>query len=247
MTRLLLTPGLPPQTCALKRFERTIEELNHFYWTFKCSLEFTLTHMAGSAMVPPVLSGQSASHLNIPTTKFVADAPTTERFARYSLLVHAVTTFEDYLKEILSIFLVLNWKSDKTYKVSFRPDEIDPGADLQAWLHQRVVEGVVSEYLSRAYSKRFSAICVLLQEHGATSPTLSQVTQDLASAACEARNSIVHAAGVVDARAQRALASPIPGIATGIVLELSEALLWQFLGALRDSARALDVEVRELV
>ncbi|KAB0648376.1 hypothetical protein [Burkholderia diffusa] len=247
MTRLTLTPDLPPQTAALKRFERTIEELNHFYWTFKCSLEFTLSHMAGSAMVPQVLSGQSASHLNIPTAKFIADAPTTERFARYSLLVHAVTTFEDYLKEVLSNFLVLNWKSDKTYKVSFRPEEIDPGADVQGWLRQRAVEGVVSEYLSRTYRKRFPAICTLLKEHGASCPTPSQATQDLASAACEARNCIVHAAGVVDARAERALASHIPGISIGTVLDVSEALLWQFLGALRDSGRALDVEIRALV
>ena len=124
MSRVTLSPTLPQQTAAFKRFEQTNVDLNRFYWTFKCSLDHILPYMAAVKSVPELIKGASGNHLNISSDQFVTEAPQTQRVARHSILVLAVTAFEDYVKEILTTFLIKNWKHDKTYKVSFRPQDL---------------------------------------------------------------------------------------------------------------------------
>ncbi|WP_374327586.1 hypothetical protein [Azonexus sp.] len=246
MSRVTLPPTLPPHTAAFNRFEQTNVELNRFYWTFKCSLEHILPYMAVVGSVPELLKGPSGERLNISSNQFIAEAPQTERVARHSLLVLAVTAYEDYLKEILTTFLIKNWKSDKTYKVSFRPQDLPATADMQDWLREKSMQTVVDDHISRAYDGRFAAISKLVVEYGAQRPNLHKSMQELSGKACEARNCIVHSSAIVDARAAKALVSVVPGIAEGASLDISEDLLWKFFGALRDSARALDVELRKL-
>jgi len=247
MNRVTLLPTLPRQTAALKRFEQTNVELNRFYWTFKCSLDHILPYMANVATVPELIMGSSGERLNISSDQFVNEAPQTERVARHSLLVLAVTSFEDYIKEVLTTFLIRNWKPDKTYKVRFRPQDLPASSDMEDWLRDKAIQTVVDDHLSRNYDGRFEAISKLLSECGAQRPSLHKSMQDLAAHACEARNCIVHSSAIIDARTARSLARLIPGIAQGNALEIDEELLWKFLGALRDSARSLDVEIRKLL
>jgi hypothetical protein len=246
MNRVTLPPTLPPQTAAFKRFERTNVELNRFYWTFKCSLDHILPDMAAVKSVPELLKGRSGERLNISSDQFIAEAPQTERVARHSLLVLAVTAFEDYVKEILTTSLIKNWKPDKTYKVSFRPQDLPVAADVHDWLREKSIQTVVDDHMSKAYDGRFEAISRLIVEYGAHRPNLHKSMQELSAQACEARNCIVHSSAVVDARAAKALASVVSGITEGVALDISEELLWKFFGALRDSARSLDVELRKL-
>lgn len=246
MSRVTLPPTLLPQTAAFKRFEQTNVELNQFYWTFKCSLDYILPYMAVVKSVPELITGPSASRLNISSDQFITEAPQTERIARHSILVLAVTAFEDYVKEILTTFLIKNWKSEKTYKVSFRPQDLPVAVDIHDWLRAKSIQTVVDDYMSRAYDGRFEAISKLLVEYGAQRPNLHKSMQELSGQACEARNCIVHSSAIVDARTAIALASVVPGITERAMLDISEDLLWGFLGGLRDSARALDVELREL-
>lgn len=246
MNRVTLPPTLPPQTAAFKRFEQTNVELNRFYWTFKCSLDHILPNMANVASVPELLKGRSGERLNISSEQFVTEAPQTERVARHSLLVLAVTSFEDYVKDILTTFLIRNWKSDKTYKVHFRPQDLPTSDQIHGWLRDRAIQTVVDDHMSRTYDGRFEAISKLIVEYGAQRPNLHESIQDLAASACEARNCIVHSSAIIDARAAKSLVQLFPGIVEGSALDVTEDLLWKFLGALRDSARSLDVELRKL-
>lgn len=247
MNRVTLPPTLPPQTAAFKRFELTNVELNRFYWTFKCSLDHILPDMAAVKNVPELLKGRSGERLNISSAQFISEAPQTERVARHSLLVLGVTAFEDYVKEILTTFLIKNWKPDKTYKVSFRPQDLPVAADVHYWLKEKSIQTVVDDYMSRTYDGRFEAISGLIVDYGAHRPNLHKSMRDLSVQACEARNCIVHSSAIADVRAAKALAPVIPGIAEGVALNVSEKLLWKFFGALRDSARSLDVELRKLI
>jgi hypothetical protein len=243
--RVTLKPDLPPQTDAFKRFEKAIVELNHFYWTFKCALEHMIPAMSTVQSVPELLKGKSARQLNISSSQFLTEVPETERVARHSLLVLSVTSFEDYLKESLTTFLIKNWKMERTYKVSFRPQDLPSPQDTHDWLRQKSIQSVVNDILGRAYDKRFEAIAQLVNDYGADRPGLEQEMRNLAVVACEARNCIVHSSSVADERTAIALASIIPGIAKGASLDVSEDILWKFLGALRDSARSLDVQLRK--
>ena len=246
MNRVTLPTTLPPQTVAFKRFEQTNVELNLFYWTFKCSLDYFLLNVPAVNSVPELITGPSGNRLNISSAQFVADAPQTERVARHSILVLAVTAFEDYVKEILTTFLIRNWKTGKTYKVNFRPQDIPVAASIHDWLREKSIQTVVDSHMSMAYSGRFEAISSLIVEYGAQRPNLHKSMRDLSEQACEARNCIVHSSAIVDARSANALVSVVPGITAGVKLDISEELLWKFLGGLRDSARALDVELRKL-
>jgi hypothetical protein len=246
MSRVTLPPTLPPQTAAFKRFEQTNVDLNQFYWTFKCSLNHILPYMATVKNVPELLTGPSAKRLNISSDQFITEAPQTERIARHSILVLTVTAFEDYVKEILTTFLIKNWKSENTYKVSFRPQDLPVAADIHDWLRAKTVKTIVDEHMSRAYEGRFEAISKLIVEYGGQRPKLHKSMQKLSGQACEARNCIVHSSAIADVRAANALASVVPGITEGVTLDISEDLLWKFLAGLRDSARALDVELRKL-
>jgi hypothetical protein len=245
-TRVTLNPGLPPQTAAYKRFEKTNIELNRFYWTFRCATDHLLPAIEKVARVRDLIGTSPGQQLDITSAQFVAEYPATERIARHSFLVLAVTAFEDYMRDALTSFLVKNWKPEKTYRLSFRPQDLPDPASTHDWLRERTVRAIVDDYLGRSYEKRYAAVSSLVVEYGASSPALPQEAQTLSAQACEARNNIVHSSGVVDTRAAAALEAVIPGLSVGVALNVSEQLLWKFLGALRDSARALDVELRGL-
>jgi len=245
-TRVVLNHGLPPQTAAYKRFEKTNVQLNRFYWTFKCATDHFLPAVGAVQRVRDLVTTKSGAQLDLSSAQFLAEYPETERVARHSFLVLSVTAFEDYMKDALNDFLVRNWKPDKTYRVSFKPQDLPAPADVHGWLRDKTVQGIVDDYMARGYDSRFAAVSRVVVEYGAGQPTLPAAAQTLASLACEARNCIVHASGIVDARAVAALHTEIPGISMGTTLNVEESLLWRFLGALRDSARALDVQLRVL-
>lgn len=244
--RVVLNPGLPPQTAAYRRFEQTNVELNLFYWTFRCAADHLLPAMAGVERVRDLITTKAGTQLDISSAQFLSNYSETERVARHSFLVLSLTAFEDYMKDVLSSFLVKNWKPEKTYRLSFKPQDIPPPEATYDWLRDKTVAAIVDEYLGRSYESRFAAVSKLVVEYGAEQPVLSAATQALATQACEARNNIVHASGIIDARAVEALQVVLPDIRTGDVLNVSEQLLWQFLGALRDTARAIDVKLRVL-
>lgn len=245
-TRIKLNPGLPPQTPAYKRFEKTNIELNRFYWTFKCATELMLPSVGAVARVRDLVKTRNGEQLDLTSAQFIAEYPDTERVARNSFLVLSVTAYEDYMKEALTAFLIKNWKPDKTYRLSFKPEDLPPPADTHSWLKDRTVQVIVDDYLGRSYDSRIAAVSKLVVEYGASQPALPPAAQALAANACEVRNNIVHSSGIADARAVTALQAVILGIKVGDTLHISETLLWQFLGALRDSARALDVQLRVL-
>lgn len=162
------------------------------------------------------------------------------------MLVLSVTAFEDYIKGALTTFLIKNWKPEKTYHISFKPQDI-PITNLQDWLKEKSIQEIVDDHLRRSYDKRYKSIEKLLIEHDATAPELSESMQSLSIIACEARNCIVHSSSIIDPRAHTALEPIIPGFSVGDPLDITESILWQLLGALRDSARALDVRLRKLM
>lgn len=244
--RLTLTPDLPPQTDAYKRFEKANVDLNCFYWTYRCAVDHMLPAVGQVERVRDLITGKSGEQLDITSDQFLAQYPDTERVARHSFLVLSVTAFEDYMKDALTTFLVRNWKPEKTYRISFKPQDLPVAADTHLWLRDKAIQVIVDDYLGRSYEKRFAAVSNLVAEYGANQPALPAAAQTLAGKACEARNNIVHASGVVDSRTAAALQDQIPGVKSGDMLNISEPLLWQFLGALRDSARALDIELRKL-
>lgn len=244
--RVTLNPSLPPQTPAFKRFEKTAVEINRFYWTFKCAAELMLHGVGAVARVRDLVKTKNGEQLDLSSAQFTAEYPDTERVARNSFLVLSVTAYEDYIKDALTGFLVKNWKPEKTYRLSFKPADIPSAEDIHNWLRDKTVQTIVDDYLGRSYETRLSAISKLVVEYGASQPALPLGAQALATTACEARNNIVHSSGVVDARAAAALQEVFPGIKTGDKLDISEVVLWKFLGALRDSARALDVQLRVL-
>jgi hypothetical protein len=202
--------------------------------------------IAEVARVRDLIKTKSGEQLDITSQEFLAEYPETERIARHSFLVLFVTAFEDYLKDALAAFLVKNWKPEKTYRLSFKPQDLPSPAETHEWLRCRTIEAIVDDHLSRSYDSRFAAVAKLVVEYGADKPSLPKSAQALAAQACEARNSIVHTSAVVDARAVEALSIVMPGICVGETLNVSEQLLWKFLGALRDSVRALDVQLRAL-
>lgn len=246
MNRVTLPPNLLPKTAEFKRYEQTNAEINRFYWTFKCSLDYILPNMADVKSVPELITRPSGNRLNISSDQFISEAPQTERVARHSILVLAVTAFEDYVKRILTNFLIVNIKPDKTYKVSFCPRDLPAAEKIRDWLIEKSIQTVVDDHMSRAYVERFKVVSKLIVEYGAQSPNLHISMQELSWQACEARNCIVHSSAIVDARTAKALASVVPGITEGVLLDISEDLLWKFLAGLRDSARSLDVEMRKL-
>ncbi|MDT8470530.1 hypothetical protein OYC61_011560 [Alcaligenes nematophilus] len=196
--------------------------------------------------VRDLVQSKSGEHLDLTSTQFIEESPQTERIARNSFLVLAVTAYEDYIKDALYAFLVRNWKPDKTYQLRFKPEDLPPASNMHDWLKERTVQVIVDEHLGKRYDSRITAVSKLVVEYGARQPALPLATQALAATACEFRNNIVHSSGVADARAVAALQAVISGIKVGDTINMSEALLWQFLGALRDSARALDVQLRVL-
>lgn len=248
MSRVKLTPDLPPQTPAFKKFEEANIELNRFYWVFRLSLEYVTPYVSTVDNVPALFqSSNAAKNLNISSGQFLAESPETERVARHSMLILSITAFEEYLKNVLTTFLVTNWKPDKTYKISFRPEELPAPNEVVDWLKNRSVKAIVDEHIGKSYSSRFTAIANLITSFGAGFPNLSLNANLLGAAACEARNCIVHAYGIVDERTKSSLMAYIPSLAVGNKIDIDEDLLWSFLGALRDSARAIDVELRKLV
>lgn len=248
MSRVTLTPDLPPQTAAFKRYEAANIELNRFYWVFRVSLEYMTPQVSTVANVPALFqSPNAAKNLNISSRQFLAESPETERVARHSMLTLAITSFEEYLKDVLTTFLITNWKPDKTYKIAFRPEELPAQNEVVDWLKNRSVKAIADEHIGKNYSVRFTAIAKLITSFGAGTPNLSQYADLLGTAACEARNCIVHASGIVDERTKNSLIAYLPSLSVGDKLDIDEDLLWKFLGALRDSARAIDVEIRKLV
>lgn len=244
-SRVVLSPGLPPQTEAYRRFEERSVEINRFYWVFRVSLEYATKNIPPEGTIPSLFSDSIiAKSLNIPSHEFISEAPNTERVARNSMLILAITAHEEYLNEVLTSFLIRNWKLDKNYKITFRPDEIPAASSITDWLKERSIKAIVDEYINKSYSSRFDAISSLISSFNAQRPILSQDAKDLGVAACEARNCIIHTNGVIDLRTKNSLQSYLPAIREGDILNFDESLLWKFLGAIRDSTRSIDVALR---
>ena len=272
MKRVILTPNLPPQTAAFKRFDQSMVALNRFYWTYCVALSHMLKSLPGHSSIPEFLPGELGKHLNISCVQFRADAPASERTARYTFLVMAVTIYEDYLKEIVSQFLAKNWKHvDSTYKIEFRSEELPTDSTLSDFIKDRAIKTRVKELISKSYSSRFESLCSLLTAFGKARPNLPHKIAKHAAAACKARNCVIHSGGQVDSQTLSALSRTYPkthfsagaslvgehgfhgfGIASSYIpnlaledqLELAQPQLMGFLGALRDSARAVDVAIR---
>lgn len=203
------------------------------------------TRIDGTQHLSEVLPEEICSRLNMTTEEFEAEAPAAERNTRYSMLVLAVTAYEDYLAGILRSFLMTHWTASNTYNVRFIPSELPEPASIIEYIKGRAIDQKVDSLIGEKYDNRFSSIKKLIKKYGASEPQLSGLASSLASCACVARNSIVHASGYVDERAVDSLQALLPNIQTGTMLVLDEALLWKLLGALRDSARSIDVVVRE--
>jgi hypothetical protein len=244
MKRVILTPNLPRQTSAMKRFEKSAIEINKFYWSFRCSLQYTLPALKSVKRIPDIIPGDVGKKMNVTSSQFILEAPDTERFARHSVLVLYITIFEEYLREILTSFLLKTWKIDRTYKISFQPQELPISVDLTDYLKQKAICSTVEEILGKNYSSRFDSIRNLIVQGGKTSPALSPDTVKYAIAACEARNCIIHSSGKADSRAVSHLKTFMPSLRIDNYINIDENLLWNFLGSLRDSVRAIDVAIR---
>lgn len=240
--RITLTPDLNAKTPAYVRFDKTITQLNRFYWTFNVALERT-TYLLETSETLPELSQKNKD--KITNNQLLEEKSESERMSRHSFLVLSVTAFEEYLKEILSCFLITNWKEKKTYRIKFIPEELPGQGEIREWLKNRAVDSIVDECLGKQYSDRFEAISKLVFEFGCERPKLDDNMKKLAAMACEARNCIVHASGVADERTVNALRDVFPEIIIGYNIDIKHDLLMKFQGALRDSVRAIDVKLRK--
>jgi hypothetical protein len=244
MNRLKLSPGLPPRSAALKQFEEGLQQLNAFYWTYRCGVEHLVPALKSSKRVTDVIAGEPGKRRDLSCREFVADLPVSARMARYSVLVMSVTAFEEYLKASLTRFFRKNLSKERDYDIRLRPDELPKDGTLFALLTEKIIQAEVDELIRKSYSSRLSAIRQRLIDSGTGNLELSTDSVTYATAACEARNCIVHCGGRLDKRAMERLQLILPGIRPNELLELPEADLWKMLGGLRDSARAIDKAIR---
>lgn len=246
MTRVELTTNLPLQTDEYKQFESEFSELNAFYWAYIASLELAMKQANQFDRLSEFIPNEKWKSLDVTSVAFRELRPSAERLARYSLLVHAISSFERYLSAILTAYLSMNIKSNKPYGVKFRLDEIPADADgLQEFLRARVVQTEVRGIIDEKYSERTKRIDKLLKDYGSKrSPQVTMPDDKDIVAAHEVRHNIVHCTGIADQRAVNALIRVYPNIKVGDRLELEENVLWILLGAVRDGARAVDVALR---
>jgi hypothetical protein len=230
---------MPPTTPSpLDEFERTLKRLNDSYWLLRASASLASKTQPQTARLTSLLPKGIANHIDVTITELVAAVPIAERDARYAMLVQAVTAYEEYVGKVLAAFLAKTIKSAKQYTVKLRLDDL-PAKLTLGDLQQVIVASEVKFVVDAKYSERSAKIARLLSEHGAPTPTLGAAASDLLAEACEARNCVVHSAGIADARAVSELSKTFPHLKVGSALDLDEATLWRLLGAVRTGVEAI--------
>jgi len=244
MNRLVLPTVHASRSAQLVLFEHEFENLNAFYWTHQAATALMYQQAAGHERVSDFIPADQAQRLNISRDEMTAMAPRVQQTVRYSMLIQVVTYYEVYLADFLFELVKSLWPLKNQISVKIRPTDL-PAANLDLYLQRVTIESLIKSIIDENYSIREKRINKLLTENNFEPPADSPGRTSLVVAACEIRNCIVHAGGIVDDRALNALNSLIPGLRIGDLLKLEESLMWQLLGAIRDSARALDYVVRK--
>lgn len=234
-----------PTSVEFSEFEQALERLNNSYW---------LTRVAGelAGIIPPdtrlrtLIPADVAAHLDVSAGELRRIVPEAEIQARYSMLVQAITAYEDYLAKALTSLMTSKIKTTKQYSVKFRLADIPTPLTLD-YLKSLAVEVEVKSVVDARYSERASAIKKLLQEHGLQPPALDAGVANAIARACEIRNCIIHAGGAADSRAIAELQPVFPNLTLGEHLPLDERILWKHLGALRKGAQAVEAALHPVV
>lgn len=244
MTRLVLPTVHASRSAQLVLFEQEFENLNAFYWTHQAATALMYHQAIGYDRVSQFIPADQAQRLNISRDELISMAPRVQQTVRYSMLIQVVTYYEVYLADFLFDLVRALWPLKTQISVKIRPIDL-PVADLDAYLKKATIASLIKSIIDESYNIREKRIHKLLVDNNYEAPPDSPDRSALVVAACEIRNCIVHAGGIVDDRASNALCTLIPGLQIGDILMLEEPLMWQLLGAIRDSARALDYVVRK--
>lgn len=247
MSRVKFPQNSPKKTEAYKRFESQLEDVNDFYWALECSLEYTATSVLTVKNLADLNISKSL-RLNVSSADFICKSEKASQFARNTLIVFAVTIFEEYLKDVLTRYFVKNLKRDKNFRIQFRPEDVHrcSESEVKQYFIDLAIKSNVEDILTGKYKDRHNAILNIIKNGGVVIESHGDVIER-SVAACEVRNCIVHSAGIVDERASLALSTLVPSIAVGSVLRFDERLTWDLLGALRDSVRIIDHAFRKLL
>jgi hypothetical protein len=232
---------MPPKTqttSPLDEFERTLKRLNDSYWLLRASASLASKTQPQTAKLTSLLPKEIASHIDVTVQALIAAVPIAERDARYAMLVQAVTAYEEYIGKVLAAFVAKTVKAAKQYTVKLRLADL-PAKLTLADLQQVIVASEVKFVVDAKYSVRTAKISKLLIDHGAPAPKIGAAASDLLAEACEARNCVVHSAGIADARAVSELSKTFPHLKVGSPLDLDEAALWGLLGAVRTGVEAI--------
>jgi hypothetical protein len=124
----------------MKQLEKALVELNRFYWFFRASIEITKNEIGSTGHFTQALPGDLRDRLNIGPQEFLNESPSVEQTARYSMLVLAVTAYEDYLAGVLKEFLYKHWKESNTYSIKFIPKELPEEGSILEFLKGKAID-----------------------------------------------------------------------------------------------------------
>ncbi|MBK4737356.1 hypothetical protein [Noviherbaspirillum pedocola] len=227
-------------------FEQEFENLNAFYWVHRAATALMLKHAPNHDRINQFIPAPEAQHLDISSNELIGLSNKVQLTARYSMLVQVVTFYEVYIGDFLFDLMKARWPATTQVSIKIRPSDL-PDTNLETYIQTATINAQIKSVVDESYQKREARIRKLLTENKYDEPLQSPQRSKLVTAACEIRNCIVHAGGKVDQRAVETLTDLIPTLQLGDQLMLEEPLMWQLLGAIRDSARALDYVVRKPV
>lgn len=235
----------PAKTRFLVRFEESISSLNDFYWGTRVGFE-ALTELAKrgdgalEALPKDVYERWQVKSANVSVRLESAGVT-----LRQVVLVKAVASYEDYLKEILEAVVARQPLPPKKPRL-----QVDLGAVPSKMAHEFAVDLWVShktqDVLGENPSDRPRAVEKALGIENTINSTVPPLGLDRDSirAAGVIRNCIVHAGGKADRRAVEWIPPVLAGLSEGAPIPLDERLLWKLVGALGDHVEAIDLLVR---
>ena len=242
MTTKLPAPNLrPPVTPHLVRHRQMMADLNDFYWGVCAGFQVLRERASnGSNRTSDFLSKAISSRWDVAAPEVAGKLEGESRRLRYLLLVQAVTYYEDYLGSILMEHLMSADLPEKQVRLRLDLSTVPKGSsvlDIRPVYAKQVTDDVLKENYATRASRLHRELGI---DPAKTRPVLP-LNLDQVGAACEARNCIVHAAGVADERALGALKGHVADVKVGQPLNLTEATMFVLIGALKDHVEAVDL------
>lgn len=226
------------RTATFERFASALKGLNDFYWTFRVASTYLTSAPEQSKRVIELVPTDIGKHLDVTVAELGKRASDCELHARFYVLVHALTLYEDFIKATLTA-LGASLPDDKFFNVKIRLSDV-PQHDTNSCVRQMIVNARAQKIVDAEYSERQKMLAKLLRELKLTPPPDDKVLDALLLVVCKIRNCVVHSAGIADAETLQHVSKELPAAQLDVPLPLTEDKLWEFVGALKKSALTLD-------